>query len=111
MAEIQFSRGITEDAVPDVRVTRSRDGSNGTATFYFERPKALSASNTDAITGMYLIDEEGEISTREVKAKFVNGQPEALEAFYYMQSTEEWERFMRFMERYSEENDLGFSKS
>jgi photosystem II protein len=60
---------------------------------------------------MYLIDEEGEISTREVKAKFVNGQPEALEAFYYMKSTEEWERFMRFMERYSEENDLGFSKS
>jgi len=111
MAEIQFSRGITEDAIPDVRLTRSRDGSNGTATFYFERPKALSVTSTDAITGMYLIDEEGEISTREVKAKFVNGQPEALEAFYYMKSPAEWERFMRFMERYAEEHDLGFSKS
>ncbi|MBD1862682.1 MULTISPECIES: photosystem II reaction center protein Psb28 [Trichocoleus] len=111
MAEIQFSRGITEDAVPEVRVTRSRDGSNGTATFYFERPKALSSTSTETITGMYLIDEEGEISTREVKAKFVNGQPEALEAFYYIKSVAEWERFMRFMERYSEEHDLGFSKS
>lgn len=111
MAQIQFSRGINEDAVPDVRLTRSRDGSNGTATFYFEKPKALSAASTEEITGMYMIDEEGEISTREVKAKFVNGQPEALEAFYLMKSQAEWERFMRFMERYAEEHDLGFTKS
>lgn len=111
MAEIQFSRGITEDVVPDVRLTRSRDGSNGTATFYFQNPKALSSDSPQEITGMYLIDEEGELSTREVKAKFVNGQPEALEAFYVMKSADEWDRFMRFMERYAEQNDLGFNKS
>jgi hypothetical protein len=28
-----------------------------------------------------------------------------------LKSSEEWERFMRFMERYAEEHDLGFSKS
>lgn len=111
MAEIQFSRGISEDVVPDVRLTRSKDGTNGTATFYFEKPKALGNDRTDDITGMYMIDEEGEISTREVKAKFVNGQPEALEALYVMKSVEEWERFIRFMERYAEQNGLGFSKS
>lgn len=111
MAEIQFSKGISEDVVPDVRLTRSKDGTNGTATFYFEKPKALSNDSTDEITGMYMIDEEGEISTREVKAKFVNGQPEALEALYVMKSVAEWERFIRFMERYAEEHDLGFSKS
>lgn len=111
MTEIQFSRGITEDAVPDVRLTRSRDGSNGSATFYFQNPKALSQDSTDEITGMYLIDEEGELYTREVKATFVNGKPEALEAIYVMKSPAEWDRFMRFMERYAEENDLGFTKS
>jgi photosystem II protein len=111
MAEIQFSKGITEDVVPDVRLTRSKDGTNGTATFYFEKPKALSNDSTDEITGMYMIDEEGEIMTREVKAKFINGQPEALEAVYVMKSVAEWDRFIRFMERYAEENDLGFSKS
>jgi photosystem II protein len=111
MAEIQFSKGITEDVVPDVRLTRSKDGTNGTATFYFEKPRALGNDRTDDITGMYMIDEEGEISTREVKAKFVNGQPEALEALYVMKSVEEWERFIRFMERYAEQNGLGFSKS
>ncbi|HEY9632101.1 MAG TPA: photosystem II reaction center protein Psb28 [Coleofasciculaceae cyanobacterium] len=111
MAEIQFSRGISEEVVPDVRLTRSRDGNQGTATFYFENPKALDSAGTDDITGMYLIDEEGEIVTREVKGKFVNGQATALEAMILMKSQQEWERFMRFMERYAEEHGLGFSKS
>lgn len=111
MAEIQFSRGIIEDVVPDVRLTRSRDGSQGTAVFYFENPKALGSTSTEEITGMYLIDEEGEIVTREVKGKFVNGQPTALEAIVLLKSPGEWDRFMRFMERYAEENDLGFTKS
>jgi photosystem II 13kDa protein len=111
MAEIQFSRGILEEVIPDVRLTRSKDGSNGTATFYFEKPQALSSDSTNDITGMYLLDEEGELVTREVKAKFINGQPAAIEAVYVMKSTSEWDRFMRFMERYAKEHDLGFSKS
>lgn len=111
MAEIQFSKGVTEDAVPDVRMTRSKDGTNGTATFYFEQPKALGEEAVEEITGMYLIDEEGELSTREVKAKFVNGKPEALEATYVIKSVEQWDRFMRFMQRYAEQNGLGFTKS
>jgi photosystem II protein len=106
MAEIQFSRGIAEEITPDVRLTRSKDGTNGTATFYFEKPKAFADESAVAITGMYMIDEEGEITTKEVNAKYVNGQPEALEALYVMKSTAEWERFIRFMDRYAAENGL-----
>ncbi|MEI2581906.1 photosystem II reaction center protein Psb28 [Scytonema sp. PRP1] len=111
MAQIQFSRGITEDVVPDVRLTRSKTGDSATATFIFQNPKALESTSTEEITGMYLIDEEGEIVTREVKGKFINGKPEALEAVYVMRSKDEWERFMRFMQRYAEDNGLEFSKS
>ena len=111
MAEIQFSRGITEEVIPDIRLTRAKDGTNGTAKFTFDKPKALEAENTDSITGMYMIDEEGEILTREVSAKFINGQPATLEALYIMKSVEDWDRFMRFMDRYAESNDLGFTKS
>lgn len=111
MAKIEFIKGITEEVVPDVRLTRSRDGSNGTATFYFDNPNALNNNGNEEITGMYLIDDEGEIVTREVKGKFVNGQPTALEAILLMKSSEEWDRFMRFMEHYAEEHGLGFSKS
>lgn len=111
MAKIQFSRGIDEDAVPDVRLTRSRTGESGTATFIFVNPKALAQTTTEDITGMYMIDQEGELITREVKARFVNGRPEALEAVYLIKSAEEWERFIRFMQRYAEDNGLEFSKS
>ena len=111
MAKIQFSRGVDEPVVPDVRLTRSRSGDTGTATFIFQNPKALDSNSTEEITGMYMVDEEGEIITREVKGKFINGKPEIIEAIYLMKSPEEWERFMRFMERYAEENGLGLSKS
>lgn len=111
MAHIQFMQGIIEETIPDVRLTRSRNGSTGTATFYFDSPKVLASENTEEITGMYLIDEEGEMVTREVKGKFINGKAKALEATYIMKSTEEWERFMRFMSRYAQEHGLEFSKS
>jgi photosystem II 13kDa protein len=106
MAEIQFSRGTTEGVIPDVRLTRSKDGTNGTATFYFDRPDALMTQEALDITGMYMLDEEGEIVTKEVNAKFVNGQPAALEALYIMKSVAEWDRFIRFMDRYAAQNGL-----
>ncbi|MEY3866220.1 MAG: photosystem II reaction center protein Psb28 [Microcoleaceae cyanobacterium] len=111
MASIQFSRGIDEEVIPEVRLTRSKTGKEGTATFTFERPQALSRAREEEITGMYLIDEEGEISTRDVKGKFINGEPVFLEAVHIMKSADEWERFMRFMERYAKDHGLGFTKS
>ena len=109
MAEIQFSRGVAEEVVPDVRLTRSKDGTNGKAIFYFNKPKALSEEGFE-ITGMYLVDEEGELLSREVNAKFINGEPAGLEAVYLMKSEQAWDRFMRFMQRYAEENGLGLTK-
>ena len=109
MAHIEFRRGIVEEVIPDVRLTRAPDGQDGTATFYFENPKAF--QDELEVTGMYMVDEEGELVTREVKGKFVNGEPAAIEAFFAMKSVEEWDRFMRFMNRYAEENGLGLTKS
>ena len=106
MAEIQFARGVTEDVVPDVRVTRSKTGNTGTATFYFEDPNILSKESTDEITGMYLIDDEGEIFSKEVKGKFINGEARAIEAVLIMKSADEFERFVRFMDKYAEQNGL-----
>ena len=111
MAEIQFSRGITEPVVPDVKLTRSKSGEQSTASFYFDHPAILGNEVNEEVTGMYMLDEEGEITTREVKAKFVNGKPAALEALHIMNGTAEWDRFMRFMERYSQANGLGLQKA
>jgi photosystem II protein len=111
MAHIEFARGIVEEVIPDVRMTRAKDGTNGTATFYFEYPKALDPSVGAEITGMYMVDEEGELVTRDVNGKFINGEPAGIEATFIIKSVQEWDRFMRFMNRYAEENGLGFTKS
>ena len=112
-AKIQFIKGLDEKVLPDVRLTRSRDGSTGTATFRFKNPNILdkTTAKEGEITGMYLIDEEGEIVTRDVNARFVNGKPQGIEAIYIMPEKKNWDRFMRFMERYAEENGLDFVKA
>ena len=95
-AKIQFIKGLDENVLPDVRLTRSRDGSTGTATFQFKNPNILDKHTTKEgeITGMYLIDEEGILETREVNARFVNGKPETIESIYIMKNSEAWDRFI-----------------
>jgi len=63
------------------------------------------------ITGMYLMDTEGQIITRDVNAKFINGKPQAIEAVHVIKSPDDWDRFMRFMERYAQDNGLTFTKA
>jgi len=74
-AKIQFYEGTDEPVVPEIRLTRSKDGTTGQALFLFEKPQALSSITDGEITGMRMIDSEGEILTREVKVKFVDGEP------------------------------------
>ena len=79
-ATIQFVKGLDEKCIPDVKLTRARDGSSGTATFRFISPNVFDASTQEAgeITGMFMADEEGEISTTDVNARFANGKPQAI---------------------------------
>ncbi|KQK12266.1 photosystem II reaction center PSB28 protein, chloroplastic [Brachypodium distachyon] len=108
---IQFIQGTDEQTVPDVRLTKSRDGSNGVAVFTFDQPSVFdSSAELGDITGFYMIDEEGTLQTVDVSAKFVNGKPAAVEAKYVMRTPRDWDRFMRFMERYSQANGLQFLK-
>ncbi|XP_020584104.1 photosystem II reaction center Psb28 protein [Phalaenopsis equestris] len=108
---IQFIQGTDEQTIPDVSLTKSRDGTNGVATFIFDEPSVFdSSSELGDITGFYMIDEEGVLQSTNVSAKFVNGKPSKIEAKYVMRSPKEWDRFMRFMERYSNANGLEFIK-
>lgn len=111
-ASLQFIRGLDEDCVPDVKLTRSRDGTSGTATFVFSEPSVFEATGElGDITGLYMIDDEGTLQTVDVQAKFINGKPSKIEAKYVMRSSGDWDRFMRFMDKYAESNGLGFNKA
>ncbi|KAL3647692.1 Photosystem II reaction center Psb28 protein [Castilleja foliolosa] len=108
---IQFIKGTDEQTTPDVRLTKSKDGSNGMAIFTFTEPSVFDSSSiVGDITGFYMIDEEGMIQSVDVNAKFVNGKPAGIEAKYTMRTPREWDRFMRFMERYANASGLSFVK-
>ena len=112
-AHIQFIKGIDEKILPNIRLTRSRDGSTGTATFRFKNANIFdkSLALNGEITGMYMIDKEGVLETRDVSARFLNGKPKAVESIYIMKSPKAWDRFMRFMKRYCKGNGLVFAKA
>jgi photosystem II protein len=112
-ASIQFVRGLSEKVIPAIKLTRSKDGDTGVATFAFNNPNVFDASTASEgeVTGMYMVDDEGELSTSDVNANFANGKPQSIESTYVMKSPEEWDRFMRFMEAYGEANGLAFNKA
>ena len=111
VASIQFVKGLDEKVVPDVKLTRAKDGSSGVATFNFNNPNCFDASTASKgeVTGMFLSDDEGELMTTDVNAKFSNGKPQSIEATLVMKSPAEWDRFIRFMENYADVNGLGFN--
>ena len=107
-------RRAREPSTPSPR--RSKDGENGVATFNFDKPSFFNCEREEdvpqgAITAMTMEDEEGEISTANVSARFVEGKPVGLLVRHEMRTPGEWDRFMRFMERYAEANGLGFAKA
>ena len=90
-ATLSFIKGVQEPTIPDVKLTRSRDGASGTATFLFTNPSVFEASSElGDITGLYMQDDEGELITVEVQAKFVNGKPDKIEAKYIMRRWGGW---------------------
>ncbi|KAJ8599484.1 hypothetical protein CTAYLR_010436 [Chrysophaeum taylorii] len=120
-ARIQFVHGVDEKVVPTVSLTRSANSRTieqdifftGTATFWFQRASSLylDLSKDRLITGMFLIDEEGAISTTDVTAKFERGKPLGISSVLVLSNPTEWRRFMRFMTRYSEEHGLQFTSA
>ena len=111
-AKIQLAIGIDEEAT-DVKITRSKDRDTSVAVFIFDAPKCMTGANAgnNEILGMYMIDEEGQMVTRNVNAKFINGKSAGIEAIHKIEGEQEWERFLRFMNRYAESNGMSLNKA
>ena len=110
---IQFFNGIDEKVIPQIRLTKSKDGQAGQAFFRFDSPEALLSDNFKDIQGMYLIDEEGQIITREINIAVSrkNGKYTAIEAVYCWRSERDFNRFMRFANRYAKKFGLEYEEN
>ena len=101
VVSIQFKKGKNEKDIPEIRLFRSLDGKKGKAIYKFSRPTTITINNFQAIQKMYLIDEEGELSTRKIDLSILDDKITEVKSTYDWNSEKEFERFIRFAERYA----------
>ena len=98
---IQFVKGKNEKNLPEITLFRNLDGKKGQAIYKFCKPTTITIENFNSIQKMYLIDEEGEISTRKIDLSIIDNNITEVKSTYNWNSEKEFERFMRFAERYA----------
>jgi photosystem II protein len=110
--EIQFVHGIPEKTLPLIKLTKSRNGKTGTATFLFIEPSIFDVLiyQKNTIHGMYLLWETKTISTTDIKLLFKNGKPFLIKAIFVFKNSQEWFLFLNFMNYYSKETGLSFAE-
>ena len=103
---IQFFKGKDEKDNPEIRLFRNHDGKKGHAVYKFNKPSTITIENMKSIQRMYLIDEEGELSTRKVDLSITKNNITEVRSTYNWNSENEFERFIRFAKRYANYNHL-----
>ena len=98
---IQFIQGKNERDLPEIRLFRNEDGKKGKALYKFYNPSTISLENINSIKKMYLIDEEGELSTRKIDLSILGTHISEAKSTYSWGSEKEFERFMRFASRHA----------
>jgi photosystem II 13kDa protein len=115
IASISFSDRHSlekERTLPVVKLTRSKNGKTGTATFIFFKPNLFkSPSAIQNLNGMYLTWGTRKIITSDIQIIFQAGKPFLLKAMLIFKNSQEWFHFLNFMTCYSEETGLLFSES
>ena len=110
--EIQFIEGLRETTLPIIKLTKSRNGKTGTATFIFLKPTIFEKMivRSDNIDGMYLLWENKKIVTKDINVFFKNGNPFLLKAIFIFKNANEWFNFLNFINNYSKETGLSFAE-
>ena len=99
---IQFVKGENEKDRPEIRLFRNADGKKGKAVYKFYKPTSIKLENINKIQKMYLIDSEGELTTKKIDLSFSKNIVNEVKSTYNWNSEKEFERFMRFASRYAE---------
>ena len=98
---IQFIKGKNEKDNPEIRLFRNLDGKKGKAVYKFYKPTTITLKNFKSVQKMYLIDSEGELSTKKIDLSISEDHVKEVKSTYNWNSEKEFERFMRFASRYA----------
>lgn len=113
VVKILFSSYLLETSIPIIRLTKSRNGKTGTATFIFIRPSIFQSNNFSEllIDSMLLAWEKKTIITYDLKIFFHEGKPFLIKSIFLFKSPKEWFFFLNFMSAYVKETGLSFDES
>ena len=102
---------LIETTLPVVKLTKSKNGETGTATFVFIEPNIFKQYKLKnyIIDGMHLIWSDKIISTTDINIIFKEGKPFLLKSLLIVKNSTEWFDFLNFMTSYSKETGLLFS--
>ena len=114
---IQFFAGITEE-LDNVSLRKSTRTGNRIIVMTFNKLKAIEGANSftkQSLNSMLLSDEEGEISMTPSSTRFIFGGDEGdelkkVECKVEIEQEDHWERFMRFMHRYADQNGMEYGE-
>ena len=98
---IQFVKGENEKGYPEIRLFRNLDGKKGKVVYKFYKPTSITLKNFKSIQKMYLIDSEGELSTKKIDLSISDDNIKEVKSTYNWNSEKEFERFIRFASRYA----------
>jgi photosystem II protein len=109
--QIQFLDNINEPTIPLIKLTKSRNGKTGTATFLFINPFIFNHFKFQILTikEMSLLWGKERTSTKEIKIIFKEGKPYLVQALFIFKNAHQWYRFLSFMQYYSKERELIFT--
>lgn len=118
LPSIQFFEGISEE-LSNVSLRRNRNSGVRSVLMTFDSLKAIERFNSFTKrpnNSMLLTDEEGAISVEPSSIQFRFGGPEGdelqrVECKFEIEREDHWERFMRFMHRYADVNELAYSET
>jgi photosystem II Psb28-2 protein len=115
---VEFFDGIAED-LENVSLRRNPSTGLRSVKFTFQSLKALEKGNSfikRSFNTLQLIDSEGTISVAPTSTKLFwggedNDELKRFEFVFEIDRDDHWDRFMRFMDRYSAANGMTFGES
>ena len=109
--QIEFFENIIEPIIPLIKLTKSRNGKTGTATFLFIKPTVFKffEDQNVSLNEMSLVWGKEKIQTKEINIQFKEGKPFIIQSLFIFKNSNEWYRFLSFMNLYSKERGLLFS--
>jgi photosystem II protein len=111
IVRIEFVKDRKELTLPLIKLTKSRNGKTGTATFIFVNPSLFQNNDfkINTINGMYLLWQNKQIKTNDIEIFFKNGNPYIIKSLLIFKNSNEWFHFLNFMNYYSKETGLSFN--